>query len=531
MVKLLLSLLLSILFITQLDAQNCPTYANVVSSSGEACGNQNYTFTIENTSCNGTVTFTIEGFLEGGWGINTPGSLELISIATGNNFFSPIDGGVSGTTISPTSFTFDPNIEGTAFNLILTGAGGNITISQNGIPIANVNGTGNRSFIMNVDISPATLAIQTPSGTITRTVENCNDFILQVPLANSNFCNTLNIDLPWEITCDVSGAIISSGTHSVIVNPQVPSNASDLVDITWNTTTCSWDIAPQNDCDLLDIGTIFTVSPDPTNLDICAAGDMDFTIDYLGISGAPNCCATAGSLVPIEYSTTIHPSEAIPSPSPYLPTANHSGYISIPPNNLGGDATILEFCVEVSNYYRIAFPGNDYSYDNSWYISIFIDGAEVELVGPFFGASAAYCIDLADYPSYNQSSTIKAYVIPNQLTDGDPPTPTIFAPNKTNGSLNQGEWKANISATFYAEFEEMIGSPVDCSFTLTRASSCCGTLPPPTASNPAAITVACAADVPAPDPTVVTDEASSCTAAPTVTFVSDVSDNNVCQGE
>jgi hypothetical protein len=50
----------------------------------------------------------------------------------------------------------------------------------------------------------------------------------------------------------------------------------------------------------------------------------------------------------------------------------------------------------------------------------------------------------------------------------------------------------------------------------------------PTASNPAPINVECAADVPAPDVTVVTDEADNCTAAPVVAWVSDVSDGFTC---
>ncbi len=53
----------------------------------------------------------------------------------------------------------------------------------------------------------------------------------------------------------------------------------------------------------------------------------------------------------------------------------------------------------------------------------------------------------------------------------------------------------------------------------------------PTASNPATTTVQCASDVPATDPTVVTDEADNCTANPTVTFISETTDNNVCDGE
>ncbi|PWL30359.1 MAG: hypothetical protein DCO96_05095, partial [Fluviicola sp. XM-24bin1] len=51
---------------------------------------------------------------------------------------------------------------------------------------------------------------------------------------------------------------------------------------------------------------------------------------------------------------------------------------------------------------------------------------------------------------------------------------------------------------------------------------------PPTASNPVPITVQCAADVPAPDPLVVTDENDDITIPPTVTFLSDVSDGLSC---
>lgn len=53
----------------------------------------------------------------------------------------------------------------------------------------------------------------------------------------------------------------------------------------------------------------------------------------------------------------------------------------------------------------------------------------------------------------------------------------------------------------------------------------------PTASNPLPINVAVVANVPLPDITVVTDEADNCTLNPIVTWVSDVSDSNICFGE
>ncbi|MFZ9028775.1 MAG: lectin-like domain-containing protein, partial [Crocinitomicaceae bacterium] len=51
---------------------------------------------------------------------------------------------------------------------------------------------------------------------------------------------------------------------------------------------------------------------------------------------------------------------------------------------------------------------------------------------------------------------------------------------------------------------------------------------PPTASNPAPISVECAADVPVPNVSVVIDENDDITIPPTVTWLSDVSDNASC---
>ncbi len=53
----------------------------------------------------------------------------------------------------------------------------------------------------------------------------------------------------------------------------------------------------------------------------------------------------------------------------------------------------------------------------------------------------------------------------------------------------------------------------------------------PTASNPAPINVTCASAVPAPNISVVVDEADNCTAAPIVAFVSETSDGNTCNNE
>ena len=79
------------------------------------------------------------------------------------------------------------------------------------------------------------------------------------------------------------GTLISSGTHSVTVYPQVPVQGADVVSITWNSGACSWDISPNNDCDLLDIGSVFTISPDPNSIaPYCSDSTESFTVEYLG---------------------------------------------------------------------------------------------------------------------------------------------------------------------------------------------------------------------------------------------------------
>ncbi|HZH86732.1 MAG TPA: PKD domain-containing protein [Brumimicrobium sp.] len=501
----------------QLNAQNCPGYSNTAMGPGQACGDQTYTMNVENTTCNGQVYFNITGSL------GFLGTFEVVS-SQSNVVVASGSGGFWGSTVNQTIGPLDPNVHGTIFDLIVDG--GNITITQNGNTIANSSG-GHILFFLNINISPATITVTTPSGPVTSVVNNCNDFNLQIPLSNTNFCNSINVTLPWTITCNVSGAIISSGSHTLTVNPQVPSDASDLVDITWNTTTCSWEVSPQNDCDLLDVGNIFTISPDPATLttDACGSGNESFVIDYLGITGSPDCCATAGPQVNIIYDEVLTTSDAIAINSPFG-GINNSALIGIPPNNIGGNATSLDLCVNITGF---CFDPPGSSTDNSFYLIIFIDGNQVYMSPPQLGTSHNICIDLLSVTSgYTQSSNVEIYVLPNLFSSGT--INTNYAPNKTCGTLADGQWVANIDATFDVVFDQMVGSPVSCSFTLTSPHSCCDPTPP-TASSPAPINTDCNTNIPAPNPLVITDEASMCNTPPTVTFVSDVSDGNVCQGE
>ena len=94
----------------------------------------------------------------------------------------------------------------------------------------------------------------------------------------------------------------------------------------------------------------------------------------------------------------------------------------------------------------------------------------------------------------------------------------------TDGAIVGGNCGGTITRTW--TYTDACGNPATTTQTITIDDNIA-----PTASNPATTTVECTTDVPAVDPAVVIDEADNCTANPTVTFISETSDNNVCNGE
>lgn len=104
----------------------------------------------------------------------------------------------------------------------------------------------------------------------------------------------------------------------------------------------------------------------------------------------------------------------------------------------------------------------------------------------------------------------------------------------------------NCSANPAVAFVGDVSDGLSCPETITRTYSItdeCGNtstvdqtiivndVTPPTANNPSPVAVPGANDVPAPNPMDVTGVADNCSANPIVTWVSDVSDGNVCNGE
>ena len=337
----------------------------------------------------------------------------------------------------------------------------------------NVNGnfgsTVSNIFGPSINISPATITVTTPSGPVTSTVQSCRNFNIPLTLTNNNFCNSLMVSLPWEIRCDVTNAVLASGTKSITLNPKVPSAASDLVDISWDAATCSWNVSPLNDCDNLDIGTIFTISPNPNlpTANACGNTNQDFQIDYLGIVGGANCCSTGGPLIPINYDVNYTNTNVQVVNSPFGGT-NNSAYFQIPANAIGGNATSLTLTIDMSGYSFPDPPGT--GTDDSYWVTIYVDGNPVSDV-QYTNNGFNVILNLANIPGgYDENSVIEIYIYPNSFSSGT--VFTTFVPG--GGTLAEGEWTAaSFSVSFDATFNEFTTSPTNCSFTLSSATTCC----------------------------------------------------------
>ena len=472
---------------------NCPEYASASTSSTEICGNQLYYLTIPNIGCDGLVAFNVVGNY-GSFGSEI--TWEVVSNQTGNIVASGGPGTNNGS-INTAVGPFDPATEGTIFNLIVydswgdgfSGGGGIQIQSTTGDVLADINGNfgaqANQYFTSSMDISSATIEVTTPNGVVTNTINNCQDFSVELTLQNTNFCTPISIDLPWQITCD-DGTLISSGTHSVTVYPQVPVQGADVVSITWNSGACSWDISPNNDCDLLDIGSVFTISPDPNSIaPYCSDSTESFTVEYLGLSSGPNCCSTSGPLTPITYNTSIDQSSFVAATA-YGGT-NNSAHGTVPPNGIGGNATSVSIDVSGSGYCCPNCAQNPEPY----YVDVYIDGVQVLFQGPITISNFNYTITEADIASsgvsYTQNSVVEVYILPNTFYTIDPLTGlplvyTTYIPGGNCATLPEGQWSmGTINTTVSVVFEQQTTSPGICSFVLNENYTCCApnmVLPP-----------------------------------------------------
>ena len=461
---------------------NCPSYNLQSSSPTEACGNQMYWMEIENTGCNGFITFDVVGNFGSLWANEI--SWSVVSNATGN-IVAQGGPGSDGAAINATVGPLDPAVEGNLFTLEIVdsfgdgfnGTGGFIEIQQNGVVLTNSINTFTTSSAVivqpSVNVSSSTLTVTTPSGVVSNVTSNCLDHDIGFMLNNTNFCTPIAVDLPWSIVCDDTGDLIASGTHVVTVFPQVPSSAADLVSVTWNTTSCSWDISPNNDCSALDIGNIFSITPDISTLGpYCANGDETFTVTYNGLSGAPDCCSTAGPVLPIEYTENQTVTNATVASSPFG-GINNSAYFVIPANGSGGNATDLAFDFSMTGY---CFDPAGTNTDDSYWVTIYVDGVAIYDVQHFDPpGSMNQSFALGDMPNgYNENSIVEVYVYPNNFGLLDGSVMTTYVPNGSCPNPGEANWTcASATVSFSTTYEQTAPSPIICDFPLVAPYTCC----------------------------------------------------------
>jgi CUB domain len=478
---------------------NCPSYASVSTSPTTSCAGQVYYLQVANTACNGTINFQVQG----NWGLVASGpppsqaqnASQISWNVTSNLTGAIVASGAGSSTVNGQNFTFNvgplnPAVVGNLFTLNVFdsngngfGVGGNIAVYQNGAPISTViNAFGASSFTQfgaNLTISPATITINTPTGPVVSTVTNCKSFKVPISLQNANFCNTVNLSLPWTITCRTSGAVISSGVNNITVYPSIPSTAEDIVDIVYDSLNCDWTVTPLNDCVSANIGSIFTITPNPLTQGppSCQSGNATFEVVYNGVAGGPNCCATGGPQIPVVFNQSYPQANFSPANSPFGGT-NNSAFLTIPPNNIGGIANSLSLSVSI-NGYCFNPPGAATSGQGPYWVTIIVDGQIVydQITTNPAPVNNTVSINLANIPNgYSDDSVIQIYVYPNTLTSVTfNPLASCPLPNTPDGV-----WTAQIGATINASFNDNAPTPAVCNFNSLPFHPCC---PPNAVSN------------------------------------------------
>ena len=473
---------------------NCPDYANSSSSPTTACSNQTYYLDVANTVCAGQTFFSVAGNYGSQFGDEI--SWTVSSNLSGTTLASGI-GNLSGANFNFSFGPFNPAIHGTIFTLNVldsfgdgfNGVNGQIYVSQGGGivggPIAGAIGFGGSTiFGLNISISPATITVTTPAGNVVQTVQNCNDFRVPISIENPNFCNTINVTLPWSVTCNSTGAVLASGSNSLIVYPTLPNSSNDVVSIQYNSITCDWDVTGNNDCDAGDIGTIFTISPDPASLTNtgCTGGNQVFDVNYIGIGGGPNCCSTGGTLIPIQINN-FYPNGSYGVASSPFGGINNAAYLNIPPNTVGGNASSLQLNINM-NGFCMDPVGPNAGADYSYWVTVIVDGqiiSDLQTINPG-PSNYSQTINIANIPGgFNSSMDIDIYIYPNLFANAALTQFQTYNPIANCTSLGNGIWtSSSITANLAVTFEEFEPTPATCLYPANAAFVCCS---PTTVSN------------------------------------------------
>ncbi|MEZ4798735.1 MAG: hypothetical protein R2809_02935 [Flavobacteriales bacterium] len=265
---------------------------------------------------------------------------------------------------------------------------------------------------------------------------------------------------------------MASGTQSVLINPTVPDSYEDLVEINFNSNTCSWEVEYQNDCDQFDLNSIFSISPLPSSLASaeCSQGIQNFTVEYTGSSSTVECCETSGPLAPFEVEQTFSNINISAVSSPFG-GINNSALIQTSPANFGGNATDLSLNISISNY---CFNPPSTGTNTSYWTTVIVDGFIVydgQTANPA-PLNQTLNFDLADLPNgFNQNSVVQVFVYPNAFNAAG--INTTYVNGANCGSLADGAWTATFSASIEATFQELYPTEGVCEFSVDIPFNCC----------------------------------------------------------
>jgi len=473
----------------------CPSYSSTV-TSGAACGNQNYSFELANTNCPANIFFTVTGNsgtqgAQISWIIVNAGTGDTVARGSGYG-----NNNVINVSVGPLN-----RANGTAFTLYIydsgnngfTGSGslqvldyaGNVIVN----PFNSTNFTGastNQGFSAPINVPPVYVSITSSQGTTLDTVRACANINKNFTFANTNYCTTRTESISWNVLCSTDNSVLSSGSTNVTVYPRLPTAASDLVNILWDTDSCKWDLTPQNDCIASAIGSIFTISPDPDTTSYApgSIGSQNFTVSYVGIPAGPDCCSSGGTPTQATFTQTATKSDAVPRNSPFGGT-NNSAYVTVGPAGVGGTAQSGSFTVSVTGY---SYPQRPFGgvfctqVAADYWVTIYVDG--VAVFDSMFAATASPSITLtlaqlaAKGVNFTGNSIIEVYVYPNAFQgfptnacSGAQNSVTTYVPGTPSA---RGQWtlgSVDISNTNFV-FNTVVTSPANCVFA-TSASHCC----------------------------------------------------------
>ena len=327
----------------------------------------------------------------------------------------------------------------------------------------------------------------TVSGTTTYTVTYTN---------GTDACSTsLTINLPSGTTADAGPDVtICSGGPAVTIgaNPVTTDNGATY---SWNNGAGS--------------GTIDLTAPGITNGQVSVAPAL--TTTYTLSVTNNGCTDTDDVTVTIDAPPTgsnpapinVQCAANIPAPDPTV-VIDEADAITNPPtvtwiSDVSNGATCPEI---ITRTYRIT-----------------------DACGNFINVTQTITVDDTTPPTASNPAPIN-------LPSGSAPAPdvTVVIDEADNCSAPTVAWVSDVSdggicpeiVTRTYSVTDLCGNQIQVTQTITLGDGIF-----PTGSNPAPVTVQCAANVPSPDPTVVTDEADN-GATPSVTWISDVSDGGSC---